>query len=91
MFSEELCAHGKQRRVFWSQCVKRRYLAYLILVKDYRVASTSRDDQMVNIRRLKHLADAKTDKMLSVAPNELGSEQKLMNCVALDEIYNLAG
>lgn len=67
------------------------YLAHLLLAKGYRVVGTSRDAQMANLSRLERLGIASQVELLSMAPNDFRSVLKVVNGVAPDEIYNLAG
>ena len=67
------------------------YLAKLLLGKGYKVHGTSRDAEMATFSSLKRLGIKEQITFHSVALNDFRSTLKVLEEVAPDEIYNLAG
>ena len=67
------------------------YLSKLLLSKGYKVHGTSRDAEMATFSSLKRLGIKNQIIFHSVALNDFRSTSKVLEEVAPDEIYNLAG
>ena len=67
------------------------YLSKLLLEKGYKVHGTSRDAEMATFSSLKRLGIKNQILFHSVALNDFRSTSKVLEDVAPDEIYNLAG
>ena len=67
------------------------YLAKLLIERGYRVAGTSRDDQMSGFRNLDRLGIRSQVEVGSMAINDFRSVLQVLARFKPDEIYNLAG
>ena len=67
------------------------YLARLLLERGYRVAGTSRDEQMSGFRNLDRLGIHDQVELASMAINDFRSVLQVMARFKPDEVYNLAG
>jgi GDPmannose 4,6-dehydratase len=67
------------------------YLARLLLERGYRVAGTSRDEQMSGFRNLERLGLQGKVELASMAINDFRSVLQVMARFRPQEIYNLAG
>lgn len=67
------------------------YLAKHLLDRGYRVAGTSRDDQMSNFGNLSRLGVRNRVEVASMAINDFRSVLQVLARFKPDEIYNLAG
>src|SRR3990167_3169465 len=67
------------------------YLARLLLDRGYRVAGTSRDEQMSGFRNLDRLGIRDRVELASMAINDFRSVLQVMARFKPDEVYNLAG
>src|SRR3990167_3733117 len=67
------------------------YLARLLLDRGYRVAGTSRDEQMSGFRNLDRLGIRGKVEVASMAINDFRSVLQVLARFKPDEIYNLAG
>lgn len=67
------------------------YLARLLLRKGYRVHGTSRDAEMASFAGLEALGIRNQVTVHSAAPTDYRSVAQIVERVAADEIYNLAG
>ncbi len=67
------------------------YLAKLLIERGYRVAGTSRDDQMSGFRNLDRLGIRSQVEVASMAINDFRSVLQVLARFKPDEIYNLAG
>lgn len=67
------------------------YLAQLLLDRGYRIAGTSRDDQMSGFRNLDRLGIRSRVEVTSMAINDFRSVLQVMARFQPDEVYNLAG
>ena len=67
------------------------YLAKLLLEKGYRVAGTSRDEQMSSFDNLRRLGIQGRVELTSMAINDFRSVLQVLARFQPDEVYNLAG
>lgn len=67
------------------------YLAHLLLAKGYRVTGTSRDAEINNFSNLARLGIRDRVTLRSVSLNDFRGVLAVIQAVAPDEIYNLAG
>jgi GDPmannose 4,6-dehydratase len=67
------------------------YLARLLLAKGYRVVGTSRDAQVASFANLGRLGIRDGVETLSMSLNDFRSVLQVLDRVAPDEVYNLAG
>jgi GDPmannose 4,6-dehydratase len=67
------------------------YLARLLLAKGYAVHGTSRDAALARLDGLIALGICDKVKIHSMSPGDFQSVVQLVEAVAPDEIYNLAG
>lgn len=67
------------------------YLSQLLLEKGYRVAGTSRDEQMSGFGNLERLGLRHRVELASMAINDFRSVLQVVSRFKPDEIYNLAG
>ena len=67
------------------------FLAKLLLERGYRVAGTSRDEQMSGFANLERLGIRDKVELASMAINDFRSVLQIMAKFKPDEIYNLAG
>jgi GDPmannose 4,6-dehydratase len=67
------------------------YLTQFLLGKGYSVFGTSRDAEINNFNKLKHLAVFDSVSLHSMSPTDFRSVLTVLKAVEPDEVYNLAG